>query len=87
MMQLDEFLTMSDEQIHERAMAAQNATIDRYAWHVENIRAMLDQLTEYADDFGGIAPDDVSWQDVGTMAEVAKQLRQVCEFVGIMEEK
>ncbi len=64
---------------------AQNAVIDRYTWHVENVRAMLANLTEYADDFGGVAPDDIDWSHVGTMAEVAKQLRQVCEFVGIME--
>lgn len=85
-MTLDQVLTMSDDEVHDRAQAAQNAVIDRYTWHVENIRAMLSNLTEYIDDFGGVAPDDVNWTHVGSMAEMAEQLRQLCEFVGIFED-
>ena len=61
-------------------------TIDRYTWHIENIRAMLSNLTEYADDFGGVSPDDINWAHVGTVAEMAEQLRNVCIMVGIMDE-
>lgn len=59
---------------------------DRYTWHMENIRAMLSNLAEYADGFGGVAPDDIDWSHVGTVAEMAEQLRNVCMFVGIMDE-
>lgn len=60
--------------------------VDRYTWHMENIRAMLSNLAEYADDFGGVAPDDIDWSHVGTVAEMAEQLRNVCIFVGVMDE-
>ena len=35
----------------------QQQAIDRYTWHIENIRAMsAPNPTEYVDDFGGIIP-------------------------------
>ena len=64
----------------------QQQAIDRYTWHIENIRAMLSNLTEYVDDFGGISPNGVDWGHVGTVAEMAEQLRNVCIMVGVLDE-
>lgn len=45
------------------------------------IDAMLERLAALSDDHFGVAPEGVSWGDVGDLGFVAERLRQACDFI------
>jgi hypothetical protein len=59
------------------------AAVSRYISHIENIKAMLDALQQYANDFGDVCPDDVTYATVGDVARIAELLTEACTFAGV----
>ena len=53
---------------------------------IDDAVSTLNLQDYYVDDFGGISPNDVDWGHVGTVAEMAEQLRNVCIMVGVLDE-
>lgn len=53
----------------------------RYIHHIQHITAALETLTTYAEDHGGIAPDDVNWAHVGDAEHVADLLAEAVQFI------
>lgn len=51
--------------------------IARYLNHIENAKIALDRIQKFLDDNGEIAPDEVNWGHVGTMAAIASDLIHV----------
>jgi hypothetical protein len=59
------------------------AAVSKYISHIENIKAMLDALQQYANDFGGVWPDAVTYATVGDVARIAELLTEACTFAGV----
>ena len=59
--------------------------LNTYIARMGQITAMLESLTEWANDHGGISPDDVTWADVGTVGAVIERLADITEFIGLVE--
>lgn len=47
----------------------------------DEIDAMLKRLTLLSDDHFGVAPDDVTWGNVGSLGYLREQLRQASDFI------
>jgi len=57
--------------------------VSKYIAHIENIKAMLDALQQYANDYGGVWPDDVTYANVGDVGRIAELLTEACTFAGV----
>jgi hypothetical protein len=55
--------------------------IVEYTVKMQAIKSMLADLEQYADDMGGVSPDEVNWADVGTAGHVLEMLRETLNFV------
>ncbi len=62
--------------MNENALASYIALIGQIA-------QITEALAEYADDHGGIDPEQVDWTHVGSAKEVRDRLAAVAEFIGI----
>lgn len=60
-------------------------SVNAYIARMGQIAKLLESLTEWVDDHGGISPDDVTWADVGTVSEVQRQLMEVLQFINLVE--
>ena len=65
-----------NEQPNENALAA-------YIAHIADIATIAARLVEYADDHGGVDPDDINWTHVSDLTEVVKALRGAASWAGI----
>lgn len=52
-----------------------------YTTHIQDIRRQLARLTEWADDHGGLDPDEVTWADAAGAAQVCHDLQEIVDFV------
>lgn len=50
---------------------------------IGQIAKITEAITEYADDHGGIDPEQVDWTHVGNATEVRDRLAAIAEFIGI----
>ena len=53
--------------------------LDAYIAKKTVIDAMLTRLTALSDDHFNVAPDDITWGDVGTLAHYAELLRRITD--------
>ncbi len=68
--------------ITKRRNAADNSqALAAFAARKAEIDAMLQRLADFSDEHFGIAPDDVTWGQVGDLGFVAERLRQACDFI------
>ena len=66
----------NNEQPNEQALTA-------YVAHIDTIATIAARLVQYAEDHGGIAPDDINWTHVSDLTEVVKALRGAVSWAGI----
>lgn len=64
------------------AKPANDAALTAFMLRTAQARAHLEALTTYVDDHAGVLPEDVDWANVGDMAHVAEQLKDIVEFIG-----
>lgn len=50
---------------------------------IAQISALAEAIAEYADDHGGIDPDNVTWATVGSATEVRNRLAEIADFIGL----
>jgi hypothetical protein len=55
--------------------------LEAYIESMETIRDLLAKLNEYADDNGGIAPDAVTWANVGDANHAQELLTEAVVFI------
>jgi hypothetical protein len=68
--------------ITKRRNAADNSeALAAYVARKAEIDAMLQWLASLSDDHFVVAPDDVTWGNVGDLGFVAERLRQACDFI------
>ena len=66
----------------QRRRSPDNAqALAAYVARKAEIDAMLQRLASLSDDHFGVAPDDVTWGNVGDLGFVAERLRQACDFI------
>ena len=53
--------------------------LDAYIAKKTEIDTMLARLTALSDDHFNVAPDDVTWADVGTLAHYAELLKRITD--------
>lgn len=68
-------------------MNANENALAHYANNFTEIFAILEALQNWADDHGGIDPDDVTWESVGDTTEVLTQLREIAQFIGVVPDE
>lgn len=61
--------------------ATQEEAVDAYCDHMIIIRNQLARLTEWADDHGGLTPDEITWSHVGHVAQICTDLQDMIDFV------
>lgn len=64
-------------------MTQQMTAVETYVAQIEDIATIAARLAEFADDHGGIAPDDITWSHVANLTEVVKKLRGAATWAGI----
>lgn len=64
-------------------MSTDNTALAAYIDRIARIAALAEALAEFADDHGGVAPDDVTWEHVANVTEVANRLADVAGFIGM----
>jgi hypothetical protein len=57
---------------------ARTAT-DAFLSHKANIDAMLERIQALSDDHFEVDPDNIHWGHVGTVADVAEQLKRITD--------
>lgn len=50
---------------------------------IGQIAQITEAIAEYADDHGGIDPDNVTWATVGSATEVRNRLAEIADFIGL----
>ena len=55
------------------------SALDSFMGAVAEIRAVLAELSGFAEDHFGVAPDAVSWADVGSAERVRSDLSALCD--------
>lgn len=60
----------------------QNA-LSAYIAMIAQIATLAEAIAEYADDHGGIDPDNVTWATVGSATEVRNRLAEIADFIGL----
>lgn len=50
---------------------------------IGQIAKIAEAIAEYADDHGGIDPDNVTWATVGSVTEVRNRLAEIADFIGL----
>ena len=55
------------------------AALDAYIAKKTEIDTMLARLTALSDDHFNVAPDDVTWADVGTLAHYSELLKRITD--------
>ena len=55
--------------------------VDRYVTQIGIASEALERLTQYVEDHGEIAPDDVNWGHVGQMADLAGKLVDMVNWI------
>lgn len=58
-----------------------NTPVVAFIDHIQIVRYQLARLTEWADDHGGISPDEVTWADAAGAAQVCNDLGEIVDFV------
>ena len=53
--------------------------LDAYIARKAEIDTMLARLAALSDDHFSVAPDEVTWADVGTLAHYAEQLKRITD--------
>lgn len=66
---------------------ANEKALKRYMSHTQTAADILADLQAYIDNHGNVAPDDVTYADVGTMAEVAGKLADAMNFASGYDEE
>ena len=61
--------------------AANDEALAAFVTRKAEIDAMLERLAAFSDDHFGVAPEDVSWGDVGDLGHVIERLRQASDFI------
>ena len=59
------------------------AALYAYMAKMEAARVLIEALAEWAEDMGGVSPDDVKWTHVGDLTETLKELRGAATWAGI----
>jgi hypothetical protein len=66
----------------QRRRSPDNAqALAAYVARKAEIDAMLQRLASLSGEHFGVAPDDVTWGNVGDLGFVAERLRQACDFI------
>lgn len=55
--------------------------LDAFIDHMIIVRHLLARLTEWADDHGGLTPDEITWSHVAGVAHVSADLQEAIDFV------
>ena len=55
--------------------------IERYLAHLNTASQALERLSQYIDDNGEVAPDDLDWSHVGSMEYLASQLVMLQDMI------
>jgi hypothetical protein len=79
-----EILSELDERYLE-AVERQNDRIREYLNRIALAKPILADLQAYLDDHGEVAPDDVTWADVGSMARLLADLRDIQRYIRNLE--
>lgn len=48
--------------------------LDEYIFNLDKAREAVDRISQYLDDSGEVAPDDVNWGHASSMEDLARQL-------------
>lgn len=67
-------------------MTTQTSTLtalETYIAQIEEIATLAARLVEFADDHGGVAPDDINWTHVANLTEVTWAMRCAALWAGI----
>lgn len=59
------------------------AELDAYVGLCGEAAALLEQLAEYVENHGNVAPDDVASADVERMDRIVRRLRMLKQYAGI----
>ena len=54
---------------------------DRLMFQTGRAEECLKVINQYVENHGNVHPDQVNWNDVGTMAEVASKLQELARFI------
>ena len=58
--------------------------LEAYMAKMEQAKALIAALAEWADDMGNVSPDDVDWSHVGDVTEVVSYLTEAAQFIGVV---
>jgi len=66
-------------------MTNNNRALAAFIAHNTDIAEMLKELSALCDDHFNIAPDDVTWANVGSLNAIRAQLNGIVRFAGARE--
>lgn len=69
---------MNEQQSLEQSL---DRALDRYMAHNARALALANELTLYLEDHGEVAPEDVTWANVGDMSRIVSDLTDIMEYV------
>ena len=79
-----EELAESDEKYLE-SVAHQNVRIEAYLVQLAAAAAIVADMTQYLDDHGEVAPDDITWAHVGSMRRLHNDLQDIQNYIRNLE--
>lgn len=59
----------------------QDQAIDRYATHLDTIKALTTRIHDHAEVGFGKGPWEINWGHVGTAQDVAKKLQEISDML------